>query len=149
LLQADHYRGELLVFVNGSQPVHAPFGLDVRLGPLWALVLLLIGVVTSRFVVPISKAPVADANTKEPRGTGLAFMLTGVHWRAGDKPFRWLIRPVGTLVLLLAAVTQGFELLYVNDGAFGDTGFLDYAKVFLWPFTADVVTRGLGNLPWK
>jgi hypothetical protein len=41
----------------------------------------------------------------------------------------------------------GFQTLYVNQGtAFGSNGIFDYVGLVLWGLTADVASRGWGNL---
>jgi len=61
-------------------------------------------------------------------GLGLgAHVLGGLVW-------------IGLLVV-------GFQTLYVNQGtSFGSNGIFDYVGLILWGLTADVASRGLGNL---
>ena len=73
--------------------------------------------------------------------------LSGVPWSRDDRVEGYL-RGLATLVLLFAALMGGLGQLYVNNSTFGDTFLVDYAAVFLWPFGADILARGLGNLKW-
>jgi hypothetical protein len=84
------------------------------------------------------------------RPTATFAWLSGVPWSSemGVTAFPRVARAVAVLVLLATAAAQGIETLYVNDPTFGDSFVLDYLKVFLWPFTADVVVRGLANIKW-
>jgi hypothetical protein len=51
------------------------------------------------------------------------------------------------LLVYLGLLVIGFQTLYVNQGAtFGSNGIFDYVGLILWGLTADVASRGLGNL---
>ena len=50
-------------------------------------------------------------------------------------------------LIYIGLLVVGFQTLYVNQGtAFGSNGIFDYVGLVLWGLTADVASRGLGNL---
>lgn len=163
-LPADHYRGEVLVLIDGKPAtVRAAAGLDVRHGPGLPLLLLLLGLLGSRTIVrfgsvngttparskwtkPLRLLAGFDWEHKAPHwGVAALAWASGVPWKEGS-PWMSAVRAGSALTLLVAVVVQGIELLYVADGAFGDAYLFDHAKIFLWPFTADIATRALGHL---
>lgn len=159
-LRPDAYSGHLAITVaDVPRPIEAELSVAVRHGPIIALVVLLIGIGLSRCFVKIGKTEGAEPKLVPFSGfvwrgpapnPGIRFFawFTGIPWPVGNATAahwsRWLVFGV----LIVAAGIEGTQLLYVNDATFGDTWITDYAGVFLWPFTADVILRGLGNLKW-
>jgi hypothetical protein len=51
------------------------------------------------------------------------------------------------LVIWAGVLVVGFQTLYVNNGAtFGSNAVFDYIALFIWGLSAEVGTRGLGNV---
>lgn len=141
----DSYRGDLLITIEGvAQPVRRAFRMDVRAGPSIMLALLVLGVLLARSLAPVG----SESTSNKHRWL---VWTAGVAWPEGGSTRErreWGGRALAIAVLLLALLTAGVDQVYVNDTTFGDQIVLDHLKVFLWPFTADVMVRGLGNIKW-
>jgi hypothetical protein len=169
-LEPDSYSGKLAITVPDlPRPVETPFRVDVRSGPGLALIVLLLGIACSRWFVEINQAPnrsglghqamerkeglwfklagFAWYPTAPDWGTRTFAFLTGVPWTA-DNRFEGHLRRLAVFLLYAAAAVEGMNRLYTSNSTFGAAPLADYAAMFFWPFTAEVVTRGLGNLKW-
>lgn len=172
-LPAGHYDGEIRADIQDAGAVLASIAFDVRLGPIWMLTVLFTGILVSRLLTKINKtrdntaAPSASngivarvlralsgfswEHRRPDFAVGLLAVLSGLPWatdQKGRKYLEFVARAVTIIVLLIAAVSKGVETLYVGNATFGEKPILAYTSVFLWPFVAEVVTRGLGNLKW-
>jgi hypothetical protein len=146
----DRYRGDVVVTIAGAAPpARSPLRLDVRQGPGWPVVLLILGIGFSRLLLPINKPDkfldqLMHFFTAVPEPVHVAGETT--HDKK-KKCREMLVRRAGVFVFVLAAVIEGLEQVYVNDPSFGDS-VLDYTTAFFWPFAADVMGRGVGNIKW-
>ena len=164
-IRPDAYAGTLYLEVGGTLIDAGPVQISVRAGPLVPILLILLGVVISRAFVRIGTSD--RGATDDPRfwpsvvsgfnwigrapsyGTAGFAMALGIPWsKDQDHTHEQNIRWFFMALLLLAALIQGLEVVYIADPTFGDNWIFDYAKALLWLFTLDMVLRGLGNLWW-
>jgi hypothetical protein len=93
-----------------------------------------------------------------PLGDAISWVSRAIHWLG--RAIMWVFRKISPADYALSAGTHlvavfvwigllivGFNTLYVAQGAsFGSNGIFDYVGFVLWGLTADIASRGLGNL---
>jgi len=158
----DHYHGAVrLMLDNADEPVVIPFSLDVRNGPKFALLVIILGVIVGRLIrnpklngaappapVPaLHAAPPPASQSRSTRAATRTFALLAGSTPTVVEQGRWFNALSFTLLLILLVLT-GLQSLYVTGGAtFGAGGLFDYVGFFMWGLSADIAQRTLQNLP--
>ena len=127
---------------GGTERLRLPVGLNVRVGPTWVILYIMLGLTLEqavRLVDETGKGTGANG-TRKPWEV---FLGVGGSKFTGESTVRLLLK----LALLAGLVWVGIETLYVNQGLFfGANPTTDYLGLVLWGLSADVASRSLSQL---
>jgi len=118
-IDPGHYTGAIYLQIEGAEKRAAlPFEIDVKDGPLWAIIVLFAALFIHGLRVLSKKARVG--------------LVPNTIAELGVYVLRWFIR----IVLVGAFVLAGLKELYFANATFGAQPVADYAGLFLWGLSA-------------